>query len=264
MLHVGLTGNIASGKSTVATLFARWGAVVIDADEIVHELQRPGTAVFAGIVARFGPDLVRPDGTLDRAALRRRVLASPEDLAALNALVHPAVRERSAELVEQARRTGARIVVSVVPLLFESDNPARFDAIVLAMAGLTRLGRAGEVTQPFEAARFLPAPGQGVIALECRLRDTDVMAAVAPLHHAATHRAVQAERGFLAALGGGCNVPLGAYADGDGTMTLRAFVADPEGTRVLRAEKAGADPAELGRAVAGELISRGASALLGR
>ena len=75
---------------------------LIDADEIVHELQRPGTAVFAGIVARFGPDLVGSDGTLDRAALRRRALASPADLAALNAIVHPAVWKRSAELVEQA------------------------------------------------------------------------------------------------------------------------------------------------------------------
>ena len=134
MLHVGLTGNIASGKSTVATLFAQWGAVVIDADEIVHELQRPGTAVFAGIVARFGPDVVRPDGMLDRAALRRWVLASPADLAALNRIVHPAVRQRSAELVEKARRGGARIVVSVIPLLFESDDPARFDAVVLVDA----------------------------------------------------------------------------------------------------------------------------------
>ena len=60
MLHVGLTGNIGSGKSTVATLFARWGAVLIDADELVHQLQHPGTAVFAGIVRRFGADVVRP------------------------------------------------------------------------------------------------------------------------------------------------------------------------------------------------------------
>jgi dephospho-CoA kinase len=134
VLHVGLTGNIGSGKSTVATLFARWGAVVIDADELVHDLQRPGTAVFSGIVGRFGTEVVRPDGTLDRAALRRRVLASPADLAALNRIVHPAVRERSAELVEKARRGGARIVVSVIPLLFERDDPARFDAVVLVDA----------------------------------------------------------------------------------------------------------------------------------
>jgi hydroxymethylbilane synthase len=140
-----------------------------------------------------------------------------------------------------------------------------YDAIVLAMAGLTRLGRAHEVTQAFDAAEFLPAPGQGVIALECRLRDRDVIAAVAPLHHAPTQRAVQAERGFLAALGGGCNVPLGAYATGDdGAMRLRALVADPEGRRLLRAERSGGDPAELGKAVAGELLDRGAAALLGR
>jgi dephospho-CoA kinase len=134
VLHVGLTGNIASGKSTVADLFARWGAAVIDADELVHELQRPGTAVFSAIVTRFGVRVVRPDGTLDRAALRRRVLAAPADLAALNRIVHPAVRERAAELVEEARREGARIVVSAVPLLFESDDPARFDAVVLVDA----------------------------------------------------------------------------------------------------------------------------------
>ena len=161
MLHVGLTGNIASGKSNVATLFARWCAVVIDADEIVHELQRPGTAVFAGIVARFGPDLVGPDGTLDRAALRRRVLASPADLAALNAIVHPAVRKRSAELVEQARRAGARIVVSVVPLLFESDDPARFDAVVLvdAPAPLRR-------ERLLRDRRLSPADADGMLATQ--------------------------------------------------------------------------------------------------
>jgi dephospho-CoA kinase len=134
MLHVALTGNIASGKSTVAALFARWGAVVIDADVLVHELQRPGTSVFAAIVERFGPAVVRADGELDRAELRRRVLESPADLAALNALVHPDVRRRAEERVEDARQRGARIVVSVIPLLFESDDPSRFDAVVLVDA----------------------------------------------------------------------------------------------------------------------------------
>lgn len=134
MLHVALTGNIASGKSTVAALFARWGAVVIDADVLVHELQRPGTAVFAAIVERFGPAVVRADGELDRAELRRRVLESPADLAALNALVHPEVRRKAEELVEDARQRGAGIVVSVIPLLFESADPSRFDAVVLVDA----------------------------------------------------------------------------------------------------------------------------------
>jgi hydroxymethylbilane synthase len=172
---------------------------------------------------------------------------------------------RRVQLLEKRRDVAIEDLRGNVDTRLRKLREGGFDAIVLAMAGLTRLGRAGEVTEPFEATEFLPAPGQGVIALECRLRDEDVTAAVAPLHHAPTHRAVQAERGFLAALGGGCNVPLGAYATGeDGAMTLRAFVADPEGTRVLRAEKTGEDPAELGRAVAGELLSRGASALLGR
>ena len=134
MLHVALTGNIASGKSTVAALFARWGAVVIDADVLVHELQRPGTAVFAAIVERFGPAVVRADGELDRAELRRRVLESPADLAALNALVHPEVRRKAEELVEDARQRGAGIVVGVIPLLFESVDPSRFDAVVLVDA----------------------------------------------------------------------------------------------------------------------------------
>ena len=85
----------------------------------------------------------------------------------------------------------------------------RFDAILLAMAGLTRLGRAGEATEALDPRQFVPAPGQGAIALECRDDDAAVRDAVAPLDHAPTARAVAAERAFLEALGGGCNVPLG-------------------------------------------------------
>ncbi len=88
----------------------------------------------------------------------------------------------------------------------------RFDAILLAMAGLTRLGRAAEVTEALDPLQFVPAPGQGAIALECRHEDGALAAAVAPLDHPQTASAVGAERAFLAALGGGCNVPLGAHA----------------------------------------------------
>jgi dephospho-CoA kinase len=134
MLHVGLTGNVAAGKSTVAGLFRGWGATVIDADVLVHELQAAGSPVLAAIAARFGAAVLRADGALDRAALRARVLADPTELAALNALMHPAVAARRRELVETARRRGDRIVVSDIPLLFEADDPTGFDAIVLVDA----------------------------------------------------------------------------------------------------------------------------------
>lgn len=134
MLHIGLTGNIAAGKSTVAELFRRWGATIIDADQLVRETQRPGTPVLAAIAQRFGGDVIGPDGGLDRAVLRARVMSDPTELAALNAIVHPEVRRQAAARIEAARGAGARIVVSDIPLLFETDDPERFDAVVLVDA----------------------------------------------------------------------------------------------------------------------------------
>lgn len=134
---VGLTGNVASGKSTVAQLFAAQGAVVIDADRIVHELEQPGTPVFARIVDRFGRDIVAPDGTLDRARLRARVFGSPTDRAALEAIVHPAVAAERERQMHQARARGARLVVHDIPLLFEVMDPGSFDAVVLVDAPAT-------------------------------------------------------------------------------------------------------------------------------
>jgi hydroxymethylbilane synthase len=139
----------------------------------------------------------------------------------------------------------------------------RFDAILLAMAGLKRLGRAGEVTEALDPRAFVPAPGQGAIALECRVGDDAVRAAVAPLDHAATARAVTAERAFLAALGGGCNVPLGAHAMAAGdSLELVGFVAAADGSAFLRGEASGADPGETGRRLAARLVEQGATAIL--
>jgi dephospho-CoA kinase len=134
MLHIGLTGNIAAGKSTVAELFRRWGAAVVDADVLARDVQRAGTPVFGAIVERFGPAVVGADGELDRAALRARVMERPAELAELNAIVHPEVRRRAAALVAERRRAGTRVVVSDIPLLFETDDPGRFDAVVLVDA----------------------------------------------------------------------------------------------------------------------------------
>jgi len=134
MLSVALTGNIGAGKSTVATLFQRWGATVIDADALVREAQAPGSPSLAEIAAHFGPGVIRPDGTLDRPALRRRVLDHPEELAALNRIMHPRVHERRLQLVEQARSRGDRIIVSEIPLLFEAADPSAFDVVILVDA----------------------------------------------------------------------------------------------------------------------------------
>ena len=141
----------------------------------------------------------------------------------------------------------------------------RYDAIVLAMAGLTRLGRAAEATEPLDPFAFLPAPGQGAIVLECREKDADTAATAGRLHHPPTGRATAAERTFLEALGGGCNVPLGAHAtdEGDG-LRLRAFVAAESTGAVLRGEAAGPDPDALGRSLAADFVNRGALELMGR
>jgi len=140
-----------------------------------------------------------------------------------------------------------------------------FDAILLAVAGVTRLGRAGEITEVLDPDVLLPAPGQGTIALECRAADEVALTAVAPLHHEPTARAVTAERAFLAALGGGCNVPLGALAEAapEG-LRLRAFVGKEDGSAWLRAESRGPDPAAVGRALAADMLGRGAGQFLGR
>jgi hydroxymethylbilane synthase len=141
----------------------------------------------------------------------------------------------------------------------------RFDAIVLAMAGLARLGRAGELTEALDPREFVPAPGQGAIALECRDDDATVRDAVAPLAHGPTSRAVAAERAFLAALGGGCNVPLGAHAFAvNEALELVAFVAAADGSALLRGVRQGSDPDRLGRDLAEDLRSQGADALLER
>jgi dephospho-CoA kinase len=134
VLHVALTGNIAAGKSTVAELFRGWGATIIDADRLVREAQAPGSPLLEALVARFGGGIVDAEGALDRGALRRLVMADPGALADLNRLVHPEVHRRRAALEAAARARGDRILVSDIPLLFETLDPSAFDAVVLVDA----------------------------------------------------------------------------------------------------------------------------------
>jgi dephospho-CoA kinase len=134
MLNVALTGNVAAGKTTVGTWFAQWGATLIDADELVRQVQAPGSAVLAAIAEKFGPAMIREDGALDRARLRRRVMADQDALAALNSIVHPAVQRMRAQRASEAALGGDCILVNDIPLLFEVLDPTQFDLVVLVDA----------------------------------------------------------------------------------------------------------------------------------
>jgi dephospho-CoA kinase len=131
MLLVGLTGNIGSGKSTVAQMLSERGATIIDADILARRAVETGTAAFDKIVRRWGDDVLAPDGYLDRAALRRVVFADHDQLEELNQIVHPEIERLRARLVEQARQRGDRVVICDIPLLFERHMTDRFDRIVL-------------------------------------------------------------------------------------------------------------------------------------
>jgi dephospho-CoA kinase len=130
VIVVGLTGGIGAGKSTVSALLAEHGAVVIDADAIVHEVQSPGHPVLAQMVERFGPDILLPDGRLDRQAVADIVFGDDQALADLNAIVHPAVGAEIAERM-QAEQDTDHVVILDVPLLVESGRDDMAAVIVV-------------------------------------------------------------------------------------------------------------------------------------
>ncbi|MEU7486413.1 dephospho-CoA kinase [Streptomyces sp. NPDC042319] len=132
MVKVGLTGGIGAGKSEVSRLLASYGAVIVDADKIAREVVEPGTPGLAAVVEAFGTDVLTPDGTLDRPKLGALVFADPDRLKALNAIVHPLVGARSAEL--EAVAGADAVVVHDVPLLTENGLAPLYDVIVVVDA----------------------------------------------------------------------------------------------------------------------------------
>jgi dephospho-CoA kinase len=134
MIRIGLTGNIASGKSEVAKMLADRGATVIDADQLAREAVEPETQALRDIVKRWGKDILKSDGSLDRAALRRIVFADQFELDALNRIVHPGVTRLRDREIARAKERGDPIVICVIPLLFERNIVDEFDAIVLVDA----------------------------------------------------------------------------------------------------------------------------------
>ena len=141
-------------------------------------------------------------------------------------------------------------------------NGGQFDAILLAVAGLKRLGFEDQIAHVFSPREICPAPGQGALAIETRTSG-DAYEICNRLNHAPTSEAVHCERAVLAGLGGGCQLPLGAFAEKtDNGLSIQAIVVSPGGEQCVRAEAAGHDAEELGRSVAEDLLRRGAGRLL--
>jgi dephospho-CoA kinase len=136
VLRVGLTGGIGSGKSEVSKRLAARGAFLVDADVAAREVVEPGTPGLGQIVAVFGPDVLLPDGRLDRPTLGQLVFADDDLLAKLNAIVHPLVAERTQQLEQQAATTlgPAGIVVHDVPLLTENQLQRNYDTVIVVDA----------------------------------------------------------------------------------------------------------------------------------
>ena len=145
-------------------------------------------------------------------------------------------------------------------------DDGEYDAVILASAGLIRLGFAARIRQRIDVTDSLPAGGQGAVGIELRADDAQAATLLAPLHHAATAQRVSAERAMNRRLQGGCQVPIACYADftADGRLWLRGLVGSPDGSTVLRAEATGAthEAEALGVAVADDLLGQGAAAIL--
>ena len=172
---VALTGGIASGKSTIARRLAEHGAVVVDADQLVREVQQPGSPVLAAIAGTFGERMLRPDGSLDRAALGSRVFGDDAAVRQLNGIVHPAVRAESARRFEAAFAADPdAVVVYDVPLLVEARVEDPWQLIVVAHAPedvrLRRLVELRGMTETDAAARLASQ-----VPDDARLRIADVV-----------------------------------------------------------------------------------------
>lgn len=178
-------------------------------------------------------------------------------------------RVGTSSLRRQAQLHASRSDLDIFPLRGNVDTRFRklqqgeFDAMILAAAGLTRLGLSGFIRQYLDPREMCPAAGQGALAIETRADDLRTTAALKFLDHAPTRKAIECERAALNELGGGCQVPIGAYARAQGReLLLQAVVASPDGSQLIREQRSGSDPRTLGAEVARALLARGARQIL--
>jgi hydroxymethylbilane synthase len=172
---------------------------------------------------------------------------------------------RSAQIAERYPHLEARLLRGNVDTRLAKLDRGEYDAIVLAAAGLVRLGLEHRIGARLGTDEMLPAPGQGALGIECVADRAEVAVLLAALADSATAACVRAERTVSRALGGSCSLPLAAFAESaSGGIRLRALVASADGRRVLRSEFSGSDPEEVGNRVAQELRRQGADQILGR
>lgn len=226
-------------------------------DAAVHSLKdlpvddTPGLAI-AAILEREAPQdvLVTADG--------HKLLDLPE-----GARVGTCSIRRTAQLLAQ------RPDLTILPLRGNVDSRVRkvlngeYEAIVLAQAGLTRLGLQSHISEVFPLDVMLPAPGQGALAVQCRADDEKTLHLLASVHDPLSAAAVHAERAFLSSLGGGCSLPVAAFAQkNNGTIILTGAVISPDGKQSIRLSAADQDPHKLGQRLADLVLERGAADLL--
>jgi hydroxymethylbilane synthase len=170
---------------------------------------------------------------------------------------------RAAQVAQRHPHLKMKLLRGNVETRLAKLDRGEYDAIILAVAGLERLGLAARIRSRLDVDDSLPAPGQGALGIECLDGRDEVVSLLGPLDDPATARCVQAERGVSRALGGSCALPLGAYAEAVGTgLRLRALVASPDGRRIARADCRGADPDAVAADAVAELRRRGAGEIL--
>ena len=229
------------------------------ADIAVHSakdvpMQLPPGFCLAAITPREDP----------RDCIVSNVSASLESLAA-GSIVGTSSLRREAQLRDRHPALEVKPLRGNLDTRLAKLDRGEFQAIVLAAAGLKRLGLAARIRSMLEPEQSLPAPGQGALAIECREDRDDLRRQLAPLADAATAACVRSERALSRSLSGSCQLPLAAYAEASGTrLRLRGLVAKPDGSRVVRAEASGpvSAPEELGQELAAELRAQGADAIL--
>jgi hydroxymethylbilane synthase len=243
----------------------------------VKELEDALAAGRADIAVHSVKDvpMLLPPGFVLSAILERAdprdafVSARYPDLMALPAGARVGTSSLRRECQLRARRPDLRFepLRGNVPTRLKKLDDGQYDAIILAAAGLKRLGLENRITRLMTPAESLPAPGQGALGIECLASRADVAGLLAPLAHGPTTQCVEAERAFSRALSGNCNLPLGAYAEAAGaTLTLRGFVGAPDGSRMVDGDESGPgrDADALGTALAERLKAQGAAEILAR